>query len=136
MISFVSHYIRVQKNPNTDGKPTRVLSSLVLLGAVAHETRRLDAYGEEVGGEGDGMILGSEAMIASFEQCGIDLNEIMNAAIMMGGLDGQGSLAPGDIFTMLAEKGEQDCSAEQEAQYGQAITSFIACAGEKCGVMF
>jgi hypothetical protein len=55
----------------------------------------------------------------------------MTATMMMT----TGSQAPEDFFSMLAEEGEQDCSTEQETQYEEAATSFIACAGEKYGVV-
>jgi hypothetical protein len=93
----------------------------------------LEAYLDEEGGAGDDMMLGSDPMTAALEQCGIDINDIMTA-IMMGGLAGE-SKAPSDILSVLAEEGEQDCSAEQERQYEEAAATFVSCAGEKCGVM-
>jgi hypothetical protein len=93
----------------------------------------LDEFWDEEGGAGSEDMLGSEQMMAGLEQCGIDLNKIMTATMMIT-TSSQSTGDFFDFFSMLAEEGEQDCSAEQETQYEEAATSFVACAGEKYGV--
>lgn len=105
--------------------------------------RGLDDFEVDMyGGDGDGMMdsspldgLFDEATLEKVDECGVDLNEIMDdyigammdASMMDNDEDKVAFFL--DFMDQLAEEGEENCTEEQVAQYQDASSDFLKCTG-------
>jgi hypothetical protein len=95
------------------------------------------------GGDEEGMMdsspfegLFDEATLAKVDECGVDLDEIMNDyinammdAAMMDNEEDKVSFLFDFMENQLAEEGEMNCTEEQVAQYNDAGSDFLKCIG-------
>lgn len=105
--------------------------------------RGLDDFEVDMyGGDGDGMMdsspldgLFDEATLEKVDECGVDLNEIMDdyigammdASMMDNDEDKVAFFL--DFMDQLADEGEENCTEEQVAQYQDASSDFLKCIG-------